>query len=283
MASISNQAQVSFSYEGSGITRTNNSNIVNSTLLDEYSLSVEKTTSSDCYYPGSTLTYYIQIRNSGCGCLKNLFISDNLGTENYLTYVEGSARVVMDGILSEITPTSVSPLEFSISDRLERDEGFIVLYNVQVSNNISEEVNEITNTVDVTGYSCGCETNGTSVSASASATIEKCNFAEVLITKQTSRDTYCCDDDIDFYITLTNTGTVDATNVIVTDSLPTNFVTTAIHMENNGNIYQFDPSEYTVDGANLLTLPNATGTAILVPAIAPGVDNTTRITIHGHM
>ena len=140
MASISNQAQVSFSYEG-GSTRTNNSNVVNSTLLDEYSFSVEKTTSRECYRPGDTLTFYIQVTNTGCGCLRNFQISDTLGENNNLTYVEDSARIIYDGTLNSITPTNLSPLEFDVSDRLERGNGFVLLYNVVVNENISEEVN----------------------------------------------------------------------------------------------------------------------------------------------
>ena len=284
MASISNQAQVSFSYAG-GNTQTNNSNIVTSTMLDEYGISVEKTASKDCYRPGDTITFFIQVRNTGCGCLKNFQISDTLGGENYLNYVNGSARLIVNGILTEVFPTSITEtLDFTISDRIERDGGFVLLYNVTIPTDIPETVNELTNTVNVTGVPCGCgEEPVTTVSGSDSITIAKCEFAEVLITKQASRDTYCCDDQIDYFITLTNTGTVDATDVVVTDVLPTGFVTTSIFMENNNETYYFSPSEYTIDDANLLTLPNATGRAILVPSIAPGIDNTTRIVIHGHM
>lgn len=284
MASISNQAHVSFSYEGSDITRSNSSNIVNSTILDEYSFSVEKTTSRSCYRTGDTLTYFIQVINTGCGCLRNFHIEDNLSETEYLSYVEGSARLIVGGILSEITPSSINPLEFDVSDRLEREEGFVLLYNVVISDNVPEDVNEIENTVTVRAYPCGCDCDDNRcLTETSTATITKCEFAEVLITKQASSDTYCCDDEVDFYITLTNTGTVDATNVIVTDSLPENFVTTEIRMENNGETYVFDASEYTIDNANFLTLPNAVGRAILVPSIAPGIDNTTRIRIHGHM
>lgn len=283
MASISNQAHVSYSFTG-GETRTSNSNVVNSTILDEYAFSVEKTTSRSCYRPGDTLTFYIQLINTGCGCLRNFRISDDLGGEGYLTYVEGSARVIVDGILEEITPTGTDPLEFEIPDRLEREEGLVLLYNVEVIEDLSEEVNEITNTVTVTGYPCGCDCNDNRcITETSSATIEKCEFAELLITKQASSDTYCCDDEIDFFITLTNTGTVDATDVIVTDELPESFTLTSIFMENNGETYEFGPTEYTLSDANFLTLPNAIGRAILVPSIAPGVDNTTRIRIHGHM
>lgn len=284
MASISNQAQVSFSYAG-GTTQTNNSNIVTSTMLDEYGISIVKTASKDCYRPGDTITFYIQVQNTGCCSLKNFQISDTLGENSYLSYVNGSARVIVDGILINITPTSTpETLNFTIPDRLDRETGFVLLYNVTISANIPESINELTNTATVTGIPCCCTTEPPiTVTDTTTATISKCEYAEVLITKQASSDTYCSDDEIDYFITLTNTGTIDATNVVVTDVLPTGFVTTDIFMQNNNQTYHFLPSEYTIDDANLLTLPNATGTAILVPAVAPGIDNTTRIIIHGHV
>ena len=131
---------------------------------------------------------------------------------------------------------------------------------------------------------CGCCDDDTlTLSGSAELSIPKCMSAEVVITKSVSKDSICCDEEIDYLITLTNTGNVDATNVVVTDTLPANFVVMEIHKENNGNHYQYDESEYDLSDANLLTLPNETGTIIEVPTIAPGVDNTTRIRIHGHM
>jgi uncharacterized repeat protein (TIGR01451 family) len=98
-----------------------------------------------------------------------------------------------------------------------------------------------------------------------------------------SKDSICCDEEIDYIITLTNIGNVDATNVVVTDTLPADFTILSIRKENNGNSYVYDSSEFDLSVANLLTLPNATGTIIEVPAIAPGVDNTTRIVIRGRM
>ena len=41
METISNQAQVTFSYGDLETTKTNNSNVVNTTMKDEYSISVE--------------------------------------------------------------------------------------------------------------------------------------------------------------------------------------------------------------------------------------------------
>lgn len=290
MAQIfSNQARVTFSYEGSEVSHTNDSNIVNSTMKDRYDFSVEKTATSDCFRPGDRVNFFVNITNTGCGCLGMFRISDNLGGEGYLTYVEGSTRLFVNGSMTTIVPTGTSPLEFEISADLARGGSFVLQYSADVSDDISADILSITNEVTVIAgyYGCGCGCNGSSsnntITKTATFTLEKCEFAEVLITKSVSSDSVCCDDEIDYFITLTNTGTIDATNVVVTDSLPTGFTLTEVHSENNGVHYKYDASEYDVDGSNLLTLPNATGTAIYVPAIAPGVDNTTRIRLHGHM
>lgn len=284
METISNQAHVSFSYEGSLITKTNDSNIVNTSMKDRYSMSVEKTSTSTCFRPGDTITYMIEVTNTGCGCLNHFTLVDNLG-DDYLSYIEGSARVFVSGSMREITPSDLSPLTFSVSDRLERDEGFILQYSVIVSDDISADIDEITNEVTVRAYpcGCGCRSDRDCITEEASLSIPKCLFAEVLITKATSNANVCCNDEIDYFITLTNTGNVDATNVVVTDSMPEAFTLTEVHSENNGNHYQYGTDEYTVDENNFLTVPNETGTAIYVPAVGPGVDNTTRIRLHGHM
>lgn len=286
METISNQAHVTFSYGDLETTKTNDSNIVNSSIKDKYSLSVEKTSTTECFRAGEIISYIVSVKNTGCGCLSNFEITDSLGGEDYASFANGSGKIFIGGTMSNIVPTALSPLTFAVSGRLERDEEFVLQYNVLVDSNISSEVNEITNCVEVRGYPCGCscgdgDTNF--VEGSAEHTIKKCEFAEVLITKSVSNNNVCCGEELDYTITLTNTGNVDAKNVIVTDSLPTNFTVMEIHKENNGVHYKYDASEYTLDEANLLTLPNEAGTIIEVPALAPGVDNTTRIRIHGHM
>lgn len=287
METITNQAFVSFSYNDSTETKTNASNIITQSTKDKYSITVEKTSLTDCFRAGENIFYMITVTNSGCECLNNFVISDNLSGEDYLTYVDGSARLFLNGNMQEIAPSNVSSLEFEVPERLEKGSSLILQYNALVNENISTDVLEITNEVTVRAYpcGCGCENNNSRhcVTETATATVSRCEFAEVLITKAISNNNVCCGDEIDYFITLTNTGTVDATNVVVTDQLPATFTTTEIHMENNGNHYMFAKSEYDISDANFLTLPNATGTVILVPAIAPGVDNTTRIRIHGHM
>lgn len=286
METITNQAFVSFSYNDSTETKTNASNIVTQSTRSKYSFSVTKVSTTECFRAGENISYMITVTNTGCECLHNFIVSDNLSGEGYLNFVEGSARLFINGGMHEIVPTSISPLEFDIPDGLEKGTSFILQYNAVVNEDISLDVLEITNEVTVRAYPCGCgceDNQNMSIIETASVSVPKCEFAEVLITKAISNDNLCCGEELDYLITLTNIGTVDATNVVVTDQLPSTFTATEIHMENNGNHYMFARSEYDISDANFLTLPNATGTIILVPAIAPGVDNTTRIRIHGHM
>ena len=288
METISNQASVSFSYEGSSSTRTSYSNTVTSNVRDQYQIEVEKTSTTTAFRPGDTITFMVEVSNEGCACLGRFEVEDNLTGEGYLTYVDGSARLFVNGSMREIVPTNLAPLTFSFQDNLERGASLILQYNAVVSENINADVSEITNEVCVHAYPCGCSCNDNSrntncVHACDTLTIPRATFAEILITKAVSNPNVCCGEELDYDITLTNIGNIDATEVVITDEMPTGFTATEIRMENNGEVYVFNASEYTIDSNNVLTLPNATGRAILIPAIAPGVDNTTRIRIHGTM
>lgn len=284
MEIISNQAHVSFSYEGATETYTNDSNIVNASMKDQYSVLVEKSSTSSCFKAGDTITYMIHITNNGCCCLGRFEIVDTFENSEYLSYISGSSRLFINGSMQTIIPTETNPLTFEIGGRLEKDEELILQYNMHVSSNIDSDITSLENNVEVRAYPCNCDNDSNdSVQGNATLSIPKCEFAEILITKAVSNDNVCCGEELDYIITLTNTGTVDAINVVVTDNLPNNFTLTEVHSENNGVHYKYDSSEYDLDAANFLTLPNATGAIISVPAIAPGVDNTTRIRLHGHM
>ncbi len=295
---FTNQSTVSYDYEGATSTKTNTSNIVTSTMNDRVSFSVEKTSLATDFSAGDVLTYLIHVTNTGSDTLNHFTVSDNLGGSDLLSYVDGTARLFIDGTLKDITPTSTDPLEFVISETVVRDQEFILMFNAMVESDVDEDVTEIENSVTVRGCStcgCGCDNdNDSSTSDSesdenrrchtetATLTIPRRNSAELLITKSASRDNFSCGDEFDYFITLTNNGNLDASNVVVKDKMPDEFTLTEVHMENGGNHYMFNSSEYDVDDENNLTVPNATGTAILVPTSSLGRDNSTVIRIHGH-
>ena len=84
-----------------------------------------------------------------------------------------------------------------------------------------------------------------------------------------------------YTLTLTNRGNLDAENVVISDQLPTQFNVTSIISQNNGSSHTYSSDEYTLSESKLLTLPNETGTPIVVPHDDGSGDNITTITITG--
>lgn len=282
---LTNQSQVAFSYAGSTETKTSLSNVVTTTMSDRISMTVQKTSTNDCFRPGETVTYFVHITNTGCECLGRFIICDSLGGDD-VSYVDGSSRLYFNGSMIVVNPANTNPLEFEITEQLTRNQEMFLQYSVTI--NRESTANEIVNEVCVTAYPCGCNCGENAdsrrcIKECACFTITRCQYAEVLITKTTSRENICCGDELDYVITLTNTGNIDATDVVVTDIMPESFNATTIAMENNGDYYQFLPGEYSIDANNMLTVPVSGGRAILVPSLKPGYDNTTRIRIHGHI
>ena len=107
--------QATLSYNGNTVT----SNIVQGELIEV--LSADKTVTADSYEPGDTVTYAISIVNSGTAPYNGLTVTDDLGGFDFngitlypLDYIDGSARLFVNGIL-QTTPavTAGPPLLFS--------------------------------------------------------------------------------------------------------------------------------------------------------------------------
>ena len=287
---ISNQATATYNFDDSTNTRSSTSNIVNTTVRDNYCVDIIKHNNNECYTPGENLTFTIEVTNCGCKSLKNFIITDNLGlVDGYrpLTYLDGTSTLIMNGNFTSITPSNMNPLTYEVSNVLNAGDSFFITYTVTVDPEISSEILEIINTVNVSAVSCDscCNCNGSSqsitVSATASSTTPRCMDANLILFKEVNKDHICSCDTFEYTITIRNTGLTDATNVIVTDNLPTGFSINNIHVVNNEINHNYDASEYTVDGSNLLTLPNDTGTVINVRAIEPGINHDTIVTISG--
>lgn len=282
---ISNQATATYTFEGSREARTAVSNVATTTLLDDYSLEVNKQNYQQCFRPGENVTYSIRVSNTGCRKLKDFIIVDDLGKpENGLSplvYMEGSARLSIGGEFMEINPTSTDPLTFNVSNTLLAGEHFIITYIATVDQAISSGLLEITNTANVSAVS-GCDDeNQTRYSDSDTSSLPRCTDANLIITKQVSKSSICSCDSYDYIITIENSGLLDANNVVVTDYLPQGFSVNSIRVENEDTIHDYDPTEYSLDDNNFLTLPNISGTVINVRSVEPGITHSAVVTING--
>ena len=286
---ISNKATATYNFDGSELTRSTTSNTVSTTVMDNYCIEIIKHNNNICFTPGENLTFTIEVKNCGCQSLRNFIITDNLGlTDGYqpLVYLDGTSTLIINGNFTNITPTNLSPLTYVVPNTLSANQSFFITYTVTVDTEISSEIMEIINTVNITATPCNCcDCNDGSVtqtvSSTASSTTPRCEDANLIILKTSNKNNICNCETFEYTLTLRNTGLTDATNVVITDLLPEGFIISNIHVINDEISHNYDTSEYTVDGSNLLTLPNNTGTVINVRSIEPGVNHDTVVTITG--
>ena len=272
---VTNQASVTFDYSGATEPVTNNSNAVSAVINDEYSLTLELTSSSTSYRPGETITYFVRITNVGSAGLSNIQISDDMAG-GVINYIDGTGQMIYDDVITPLTATSTNPLNFILPMTLPAGDTVIVTYNTTVDGLISPQSTDIVNTVTVTAAA-----GSASISETASLTLTIEDYANIIIEKSQNRDNLNVNDTLIYTLTLTNTGNLDATNVVITDQLPEEFNVTTIVSNNNGSAHTYSSTEYTLSSTNELTLPNETGTPIVVPADDGTGSNITTITITG--
>lgn len=177
MAQFTNQAQLS--YNNSVV----NSNIAVGEILEV--LSASKTAVMDDYTRTDDVTYVISMVNSGSTAVTGLSISDNLGAYTFgaetlypLSYVEGSARVYINGVLQTTAPTVEAgpPLVFS-GINLPANSNLILIYEADVTRFAPLDVgSSIVNVATVSG-------TGLPSTVTVTATVTPETEPELTITK----------------------------------------------------------------------------------------------------
>lgn len=259
------------------------SNTATTNLIEEFSVSGTKITNNSTFRNGENITYQISVSNDGTSSLYNVTVTDNLGGDtNPLTYVDGSGTFNINGITSFIIPTSVRPLTFVLPSPLSSGETATIVFVARVSSGLASDVTSIENTATITARE-GSETGDEiSVTPSPTTTIERGDFAEVSLVKDVSSSQVTSGETFSYKITLTNSGNLDATGVVITDTLPDNFTIETITSETNGVTTTFSASDYSVDSSsNTLTLPSGSSLSITVPASSDGTSGQTVVTITG--
>ena len=151
IATIYNQATLTYS------GGTVNSNITQSELSD--AVTVTKTPVSAAYEPGGTVSYAVGIVNTGTAELTGLTVTDDLGGYAFeedtiypLTYVEGSMKLLIDGV-PQAEPTVESGPPMTVTGLTIPAGGSAVLvYEARVSEYAPlGTAAQINNTVTVTG------------------------------------------------------------------------------------------------------------------------------------
>lgn len=278
-----NQATLSYN----GISTT--SNTVTGEILD--ALTVTKSVLTDTYNADSTLTYVVNLINTGPTVLTALTLSDDLGTYDYsetlsltpLTYLPGTLQYYVNGVLQATPAVTVGPPVTVTGLNIPAGGNATLIYQARVNEFASpESAGSITNTVTVTG-------DGLVSEVSASETVTASGEPILSITKSVSPTSVSENGELTYTFVIENIGntTADASDdIIVTDNFSP--ILSSLTVALNGVPLTLG-SDYTYDTdtgvfattVGRITVPAATytqNTATGAWTVTPG---TTVLTISG--
>lgn len=176
MAQFTNQAQLSYN------NTVVNSNIVVGEILEV--VSADKTAVVSTYTADGTVTYVISVVNSGATPITGITVSDTLGaytqgteTRTPLTYVDGSVRLFINGVLQPAPTVSTTPTLTVSGITLPASSNLLLVYTAAVNEFAPLGVaDSIVNTATVTG-------NGIPTPITVSETVTPAEAAQLRITK----------------------------------------------------------------------------------------------------
>ncbi len=275
MTSFSNQATLS--YLGNII----NSNIASGQLLDV--LAISKNSLSTGYGPDDNVPYIISIVNSDTKAYDNLTVTDNLGSYSFngktltpLSYVDGTVRYYVNGVLQEAPKvTAGPPLVFS-GIQVPAQGNAMLMYEASTNSYAPPGVgSSLNNEATLTG-------DGVSSPIQAAATLAAATKPDLTISKSLSPQTVTGNEEITYTFMIANYGNTEADamdQVAIQDTF--NPVLKLNSVTFNGTTWT-SPSQYTYNAttgdfstvAGKITVPAATYSQDATTgawAITPGV------------
>ena len=258
MAVFYNYATLSYNQ---GVT---NSNVVTGELVEV--ITVTKNAVASGYRSGDTLTYVVNIINSGNTAYNNLTLTDDLGaftvgtgTVVPLNYLEGSVQYYVNGVL-QASPAAVAGPPLTVSGiNVPADSNVAIIYRVTVNEFAPLSLGStITNTASVSGVGL--------TTVTASETLPVLEEAYLGITKAINPTTVVENEPLTYTFVITNTGNTAAVatdNVVLSDNFDPALDITAVTF--NGAAWS-SPANYSYDRstgvfstvAGQITVPAAT-------------------------
>lgn len=282
MAQFTNQAQLSYN------NATINSNVAVGEVLEV--LSAAKTAVTETYTQGDTVTYVISAVNAGATPAVGIAVSDNLGAYPFgattlypLTYVDGSVRLYIDGVLQAAPTTEAGPPLTVSGITIPADGNMVLIYEATVNEFAPLGVGgSIVNTATVTG-------GGAPTPLVVTETVTPASEPLLSITKSISPVPVAENSTITYTFVIRNSGSAPAdaaANVTLRDTFDpiltnlTVLLNGTVLDEGTGYTYTVTDGEFaTVPG--VITVPAATYTQDPVSGVwslAPGV---TTLTVSG--
>lgn len=215
MPAFTNQATLT--YGGN----TTNSNIVTGEIVDV--LSAEKRALNTTYNRDDTVTYVINLVNTGSTALNGLVLNDNLGAYTFgtttvypLTYVDGTMRLYVNGA-AQPNPqvTATEPLS-ATGINIPAGGNATIIYQATVNNFAPLDTgNTINNAVNFTGA-------GLTEPVTADAVITASDEALLAISKSVSPTTVSENETLNYTFIIQNIGNASSgvtENAVVSDTL----------------------------------------------------------------
>lgn len=282
MAQFTNQAQLS--YNNSVV----NSNIVVGEILEV--LSAAKTAVTETYSAGDDITYVVSMVNSGNTALTGLTVTDDLGaytqgteTRTPLTYVDGSVRLFVNGVLQPAPTTEAGPPLTVSGITLPAGGDLVLIYEAEVNAFAPLGADDsIVNTATITG-------NGVPTPVTVTETLTPTEGPLLTITKSIEPVPVAENGTLTYTFTIQNFGNREAVatdNVALTDRFDPILTNLTVSLDGTtwteGTQYNYDEATglfTTVPGQ--ITVPAATYTQDPTTGEWTVVPGTTTLTVTG--